>query len=149
MEDNLDTILYIIIALVAFVISAIGKKKKPAGQPGQSTQPFFGTSIDSDNPFISELEELLQDNSYKIAKSNEALESIKMKNDEQSSLIEKESFLTKEYNSKNRGSISDNRYDNPIKENEITESETNGSVSNEFDLKQAVIYSEILNRIEY
>ncbi len=157
MDDIFDSLIYIIITIVAFGISALGKKKKKATQrpvfPAQKQEP----NVVEEKPFLSNLEELLKEeigftnNTIKeevtfdpimgrkeIYEKEEVLDSVptEMLDDKVDVPYSIEYEDTNEIFSK---SISDKDISDE-NEDEILE---------EFNLRDAVIYSEIMNRREY
>ena len=130
MDDNFDSLIYIIITIVAFVISALGKKKKKSAQrvaPVNREEP----PQRRERPFLSNLEQLL----------NEELG------------INNQSF-TNQFEDKEEVPYSiefddtNEIYTNSVKDAELLESEDESSLA-DFNLEDAIIYSEIINRKEY
>ncbi|OFX88384.1 MAG: hypothetical protein A2W99_07890 [Bacteroidetes bacterium GWF2_33_16] len=153
MGDNFDTILYIIIGLVAFVISAIGKKKKAPIQSQRAENPFAELDMDAELPIFKSFEDLLNDQVrvekpvfQKVAEDKEVK---KIVQEGRSPFIEKNSLLTKKYIKHTLGNQQNEDSSSPISDSDLTKAEQEVYNVEEFDLKQAVINSEILNRKQY
>jgi len=152
MDDSFSTILYIIIAIVAFVISAIGKKKKAPVQSSQEDRPFNEPGIDSELPFFRNLEELLNEQAeekpvvHRIQKVPEPKREVQ---EGRSPFIESNSPLTSKYMMENNQRMKEEDISNPIYNDDLTKTDSEESTLDEFDLKQAIISSEILNRKQY
>lgn len=157
MEDFFDNLIFIIITIVAFAISALGKKKKkqpqvPPVRASAEKQPEEGKRT-----IFTNLEQLLRE---EIGLENKDLYE-DYEDDEvnkQEEVVEQpldtvppemlddipDTPYSIEYDNKdliNEESISDSdlTHEEVLSENE----------DEEFDLEKAVIYSEILNRKEY
>ncbi len=173
MEDIFDSLIYIIIVIVGFVISALGKKRKKSAQrvipnkqsqptqPAQSSQP----TQQKERPFLSNLEQLLNEELGIAEDKYEDVyeEEIPKKEAEPildspfSTLDTTESILDSiPVESRSNEDVpfsieyEDNNeiLKNPIKAGEIMDEEESEVLKN-FDLKEAIIYSEIINRKEY
>jgi hypothetical protein len=156
MEDNFDTIIYIIITIVAFAISALGKKKKK-----NSNQPFSNESPSKPKarPFLSNLEQLLKEemgipdqnlkNEYEFDYINEDYKQEYEKPEEIIKNPTKETITTED---KMPYSIeyedTSEIFSNSIQNSDLTKQEEE-SIIEDFNLRDAVIYSEIINRKEY
>jgi hypothetical protein len=152
MDDSFSTILYIIIAIVAFVISAIGKKKKAPVQSSQEDRQFNEPELDSELPFFRNLEELINEQADEkpiFRRVQEAAEPKKAVQEGRSPFIESNSPLTSKYLIQNNQRMKEEDTLNPIYNDDLTKTDTEESTIEEFDLKQAVISSEILNRKQY
>lgn len=158
MDDIFDSLIYIIITLAAFVISTLGKKKKknrtnvaPVSED-QSPQK-------EGRPLFSNLEKLLneelglEDTNY----TNEADEEVELKPEPESvekmekpldfvppeMLDEKEDIpYSIEYEDTSEV------FKDSIKDDELSDNNEEDVLPN-FNLEDAIIYSEILNRKEY
>lgn len=165
MDDIFDSLIYIIITLVAFVISALGKKKKktrPNTAPINKEQP----QQEKERPLLSNLEKLLneelgiEDRQY--TNQYEEQEQIDQPTEE-----EKLNFTSEEEPEQPLDHVPpemlDDKEDVPlsveyddtseifsksIKEEDLT-NEEQYEVLPDFNLKDAIIYSEIINRKEY
>ena len=158
MDDNFDSLIYIIITIVAFVISALGKKKKKSAQrvaPVNREEP----PQRRERPFLSNLEQLLneelginnqsftnqfeekvevRDKPEVVQKKEDPIDSVppEMLDDKEEVPYSIEFDDTNEI------------YTNSVKDAELLESEDESSLA-DFNLEDAIIYSEIINRKEY
>jgi len=166
MEDIFDSLIYIIIALVGFVISALGKKKKRDAKkivPKPSQEPTKPKA----RPFMSNLEQLLNE---ELGITNEEPE---ITYEEERPNKEYEPVLDSPVSSIDRvedaldsvpEEMLDEKEDIPYsveydKTNEILKHSIGNEdeedlddvkpVMEDFNLRDAVIYSEIINRKEY
>lgn len=153
MKDNFDTILYIIIALIAFVISAIGKKKKKP-EPSENDQSVFNTLINDEIPVYKEFEKIFNIQDAVVEK--EPVTKPQSKNIEKihipegrARLIEKNSLLTKSYVSSVHVQENNEIFNHAITNNDLTHDDETEKNIEEFDLRNAIVYSEILNRKKY
>ena len=150
MENILDNILYIVIALVAFIISLIGKKKKPPVHARSSEQPFSEPEFDTDPPLFKSFEEFLNENMGIESPAPQKPVEIKSNLQEgRSEMIENNSPLTKNYIKQTRGRIKQDIVSDALVDDDLTKQDQEEISFEEFDLKQAVISAEILNRKEY
>jgi hypothetical protein len=146
MEDGVSAILYIIISAIIILIGVLGKKKKPQQIPGGSGNgelegmDFFEKlglkDIDEDKEEYIDVEEEVEET--KKAGDSELHEiSITPTFSDQSEKMgeAEEKIFEEETEKENAYSILSDEVDYDI--NEIKE---------EFDLKKAIIYSEIINR---
>lgn len=157
MDDIFDNLIYIIITIVAFAISALGKKKKKDTQrisPVGNEKPFQEKS----NPFFANLEQLLneelgipdqkiqnqyiEDPVYTEEPKPKAEEVLDFVPPEMLDEIEDVPYSI-EYDDREEISSSS------IKDADITSEEEEESIIEGFNLRDAVIYSEIMNRREY
>ena len=168
MEDIFDSLIYIIIVIVGFIISALGKKKKKSAQKvvpinqTQATQP----TQQKERPFLSNLEQLLNEelgitedkyeNTYEEEipekKYEPVLDSPVSKLDTTESILDSVPVESKGNNEDAPFSIEydDNNeiFNSSIKDEEIVDVKESEVMKN-FDLEEAIIYSEIINRKEY
>jgi len=146
MEDGVSAILYIIISAIIILIGVLGKKKKPQqipGGPGNGEpegMDFFEKlglkDIDEDKEEYIDFEEEVEET--KKAGDNELHEvSIAPTFSDQSEKRAEveEKIFEEETEKENAYSILSDEFDNDINE-----------IKDEFDLKKAIIYSEIINR---
>jgi len=161
MDDLFDSLIYIIITLAAFVISALGKKKKkraPRYNPANQGEP----TEKKEKPFFSNLERLLNDelgiSTEEEKYPNQFEEEVELKEEPQK-VKEKEKPLdfvppemlddipdtpySIEYDDTNE------IFSKSIKDDDLAAEENDETVLDNFNLEDAVIYSEILNRKEY
>lgn len=166
MEDIFDSLIYIIIVIVGFIISALGKKKKKTAQrvvQNKQPQPTQPTQ-QKERPFLSNLEQLLNEE-LGIAEDkyeNTYEEEIQTKEYEPildaplSTLDNTENILdTVPDESKGENIPTSIEYEDTseiykdsIKDEEIIDVGER-EVLEKFDIKEAIIYSEIINRKEY
>lgn len=156
MGDNFDTIIYIIITIVAFVISALGKNKKKISNQPVSNKEY---SKPEKKPFLSNLEQLLKEemgipdqriqNEYEFDSINEDYAQ-EYKNPEE--IIENPPMEKNDVKEKTPFSIeyedTSEIFSDSIKDKDITKQEEEPIIE-DFNLRDAVIYSEIINRKEY
>ncbi|HKL09097.1 MAG TPA: hypothetical protein VJ896_10000 [Bacteroidales bacterium] len=160
MDDIFDSLIYILITLAAFAISLMGKKKKPAERPPAN---FTGDdhSENKSSPFISDLDRFFDDHDEESVDSEEVEPSFVGESKPQQRATDnqiKHEILDdvpeQSYNNKEKMPYSMDHadtgeiYSEPIKGTDLTieEEEERGA---DFDLEEAVIYSEILQRKEY
>lgn len=155
MEDYFDTILYIVIALITLAASFLGKKKKQSASPGQVSHPFDESELNVETPFFRSLEDIINEqmgiaeprtttvktDTEKIAKP--------VIQEGRSPLVEDNSPLTRSMAQPKREKIKNNEFSSPILDNDLTKPEEEESITDEFDIRQAIISSEILNRKQY
>ncbi|NOQ25237.1 MAG: hypothetical protein GQ564_07730 [Bacteroidales bacterium] len=158
MGDNFDTIIYIIITIVAFAISALGKKRKKDRNNNQSVSTE-SPSKPKARPFLSNLEQLLKEemgipdqkiqNEYGVNSINEDYEQEFENLEEMIENPTKETINTKdkipysiEYEDTNE------IFSDSIQDSDLTKQEEEPIIK-DFNLRDAVIYSEIINRKEY
>jgi hypothetical protein len=165
MDDIFDSLIYIIITLVAFAISVLGKKKKksrPNTAPINKEQP----QQEKERPLLSNLERLLneelgiEDRQY----SNQYEEQEQVDQPIEEEKYEPEQITKDEVPLDHvPPEMLDDKEDIPysieyddnseifsksIKEEDITDEEQQ-EVLPDFNLRDAIIYSEIINRKEY
>jgi len=159
MDDIFDNLIYIIITIVAFAISALGKKKKKDARRN-ATVPTSKESYEEpkEKPFLSNLEKLLND---EIGLTNQNIRQEK----EFEPIIEEETIFKekKEVLDSVPPEMLDDKEDIPysveyedtkdvfsssISDKDITKEEEE-VVLEDFNLRDAIIYSEIINRKEY
>lgn len=158
MGDNFDTIIYITITIVAFAISALGKKRKKDRNTNQSLSTE-SSSKPKARPFLSNLEQLLKEemgipdqnikNEYEADFINEDYEQEYENPEEMIENPTKEMINTKE---KMPYSIeyedTSEIFSDSIQNSDLTKQEEEPIIE-DFNLRDAVIYSEIINRKEY
>jgi len=165
MEDLFDNLIYIIIVLVGFIISALGKKKKKAVQQGVTSKSQTSAQP-KERPFLSNMEKLLNEelglakekyeNTYEEEMQEEEPESILdspiSKLDTTTDKIDSvpEEMITGKGKVPYSIEYDDNSkiFKDTIKDEAITEEEKS-ETQRDFDLEDAIIYSEIINRKEY
>jgi len=154
MDDIFDSLIYIIITIVAFAISILGKKRKKQKQAFSSGQ----------EPYKKEEEALLPD-LEKIIREQVGLRDPYTYEEQ---FIEQEEVIQEEKSSEILDVVppetKDDKKDVPysieyddtseifktaIKDTDISKSDEDEEVIENFNLHDAVIYSEILKRKEY
>jgi len=161
MDDIFDSLIYIVITIIAFAISFLGKKKKKPvthahvenfnQAPQQEQKPFFttlekllaeemGLGYENEFPYEEERKPVQQEKSViESVEAGEILDTVPQETAE--SKID--NLYSIEYD------------DNAIKNSEMKisditrEEDLSNDVLDDFDLQKAVIYSEILQRKEY
>jgi len=154
MDHIFDNLLYIVIALVTFGISALGKKKKKQGAIRRPTQNLVNKEKQSGLGFNLEKlikEELgLEDQNEQAYQTQTAEESVV-------EAIEKPLDFVPEYMLDDKEDVPYSvEYDDSVEiKNEISDSDITKDLQEEetllddFNLQEAIIYSEIINRKEY
>jgi len=132
MEIDIDSIIYIIISIAVLAVSALKKRKKQSGTSKSEKQSgssgifdFIEANFQSNTP---DQEEEIQ-TQYEV--SEKEPKSTREKQESYQQLIQNEEKRTIH--------VSPDNQEKELNEDEI-------DVSESFDLKEAVIYSEILNR---
>jgi len=158
MDDIFDSLIYIIIAIVAFAISVFGKKKKKDARtvsPVGNENPIER----KERPFLSNIEQLLNE---ELGIQNQNFDENEYEQDvvleEKPDVYEKEEILDSV-----PSEMLDDKEDTPysieyedtsevfsdsIKDTDITKEE-DSLIIEDFNLRDAVIYSEIINRKEF
>ena len=154
MDLDIGNILYVVITLVAIAASLLGKKKKPGGK---KSKPGFLENLDKilkmgqEDPSVV----TLQDYEPDIAEESEE-EFVS----EVSGIMSKAPSLMEEYEMllKNRGGslVKEMHYegDDSADSLEVLDLDDEGgtdyfNIVRDFDAKTAVVYSTIINRLEY
>lgn len=149
MDNIFDSWIYIVITIVAFVISTIGKKKKKkTGVP-----PFINENNGpKKKPFLSNLEQLLKEEMGIVQDDyqNEYISNpIEEQKEEVLDTVPKEMLDDKEdipYSIEYEDTSE--IFANSIEKKDITNEEED-LILKDFNLRDAIIYSEIINRKEY
>ena len=143
MDDIFDNLIYIIITVVIFIISAIGKNKKKQAQ--KATRITGGDNNEKkDSPFsFSNIEKLI--------KEEMGIEDQNIYNDPyENEVIGEEAVeeVLDTISEKKLDSKKDRAYS--IESSDLSNEESlEESILDDFNLQDAVIYSEIINRKEY
>ena len=158
MDDIFDSLIYIIIALVAFAISALSKKKKKQAQRPPSS---YDNQVEDNNDrktFIPNLEQLIRE---QIGVQDENI--FETEDEVIIDTIPKEESKSEVLDSVPPEML-DNKEDTPYSiEHEDTskifsdfelsnvtkEEQEDNTLFDDFDLRKAIVYSEIINRKEY
>ena len=145
MEDGVSSILYIIITAIIILVGVLGKKKKPQQIPGGSGNgepggmDFFeklGLREQEEQEGFIDVEEDEEMTEIPVDKETQRLSVtsvFKEQSDKKAEVTEK--AFEEETEEVNAYSEISDVYDNDINE-----------IKDEFDLKKAIIYSEIINR---
>jgi len=161
MDDIFDSLVYIVITIIAFAISLLGKKKKKpvprvreenyTPQPKQEQKPFFTTL----EKLLAEEMGLGYENEFPYEEERKPVQKEKpiVESVEAGEILDTVPQETAESKIDNLYSIEYD--DNAIKNSEMKisditrEEDLSNDVLDDFDLQKAVIYSEILQRKEY
>lgn len=156
MDDIFDSLIYIIITIAAFVISALGKKKKkhpnvPPIQRATEPQTEKKKTIFPDIEQLIKEEMGLETNDYvEDPFVNQGEEKIEIPKEQPLDYVPPEMLDDKPdipYSIEYDEDISEK---DSIKNSDISaEHMEDESELSDFDLKEAIIYSEIINRKEY
>jgi len=144
MEDGTSSILYIIISVIIILIGILGKKKKPQQIPGGSGNVETGgmdfyeklglKDTDERKEEFFDIQEAETTETAKREQHGSIITStFEDKSDKKAEVTEK--VFEEEIEEVNAYSEIADEYDNDINE-----------IKDEFDLKKAIIYSEIINR---
>ncbi|UCG27967.1 MAG: hypothetical protein JSV24_01015 [Bacteroidales bacterium] len=158
MEDGYGTIIYIVITIIALIITALGKKKKQTPRAPLREEPEIAVT----DPFEAfEFEEKEQETTIAEEKEEIPEEKPVMVNElgmiiEEgvSALKDKKSLSDTELEEMKKDMLTDDEdrisfvdptspYEEKLEESELNE------IMKDFDLKKAVIFSEILTRREF
>ena len=158
MDDIFDSLIYIVIAIVAFAISLLGKKKKKNLQRSPEIDPDTVNERE-EKPFLSNLEQLLNEElGIQNRNFDEDEYETEAELEEKPDVYEKEEILDSV-----PPEMLDDKEDMPysieyedtsevfsdsIKDTDITKEEED-SIIKDFNIRDAIIYSEIINRKEY
>ena len=157
MDDIFDNLIYIIIMIVVFVISAIGKNKKKQAQRSTVITESDNNKKE-DSPFsFNNIEKLIKEemgiedqNTFNDPYKNEVIQEEKIVEEVLDTVPEQKSDSKKD---KQYGiEYEDTRevFSNFIKSSDLSKKESSEkSILDDFNLQDAVIYSEIINRKEY
>jgi hypothetical protein len=155
MDDIFDNLIYIVIALVTFGISALGKKKKKQ-QKQISKSAENNTPEEKQSPFGFNLERLIKE---ELGVEDQYEQEYEGPTEKETvvEIIEKPLDFVPEHMLDNKEDIPYSiEYDEHIEiKSEISDSDLTQTSHDEktiledFDLQKAIIYSEILNRKEY
>ncbi len=145
MEDGVSSILYIIITAIIILVGVLGKKKKPQQIPGGSGNgktggmdffEKFGLREQEEQEGFIDVEEDEEMTEIPVDKETQRLSVtsvFKEQSDKTAEVTEK--AFEEETEEVNAYSEISDEYDNDMNE-----------IKDEFDLKKAIVYSEIINR---
>jgi hypothetical protein len=160
MDDIFDSLIYIIITIVAFAISILGKKKKKQNQTSFKSQVQYDNHEKEDNSLLPNLEKLIREqvgiqNPYSYEEQyveREVVQDEIIQQEEPSDILDvvppemlddKEDVpYSIEYDDTSE------IFKSSIKDTDLT-IEQEETVLDNFDIRDAVIFSEIINRKEY
>ena len=158
MEDSIGTIFYIILAVIALVITALNKKRKqktaqmPTEGKKDAFDPFQAFEEESSEPVV-EMPEAMTNFTVETPTVQSELEKIREEGvsafrtdpslSEQEEITMKEDSLTADQNDEQEEDWSQAYEARQEEESEIEK------IMDEFDLRKAVIHSEIINRKEF
>ncbi len=151
MDDIFDNLIYIVITIVAFAISILGKKKKKQNQPVYSSQEGNDHNNEGES-LLPNLEKLIREqvgiqNPYSYEEQEEIIK--EEKPSDIFDVVPPEMLDNKEdvpYSIEYQDTS--DIFKHSIKDSDLT-AEENDEVLENFDLQEAVIFSEILNRKEF
>lgn len=167
MEDLFDSLIYIIIAVAGLLISALGKKKKKPAPNVVSNKPDDTKEVKKKRPLLSNLEELLNEElglsekpyeqdyheEVEYKPSEPILDSPVSELDTTDDILDTvptKSRLGKEDSADNIKLDRDSEIlKNSIENDELRDDDEAINALSDFNLEDAIIYSEILNRKEY
>jgi hypothetical protein len=155
MEDIFDNLLYIVITIAALAISALGKKKKKQAQRASKVVQN-NESETKDSSYGFNIEKLIRD---ELGLDNQEY----VRDSEPEEIIDEETPVEEALDSVPKYMLDDKEdipysveYDDSaivsssIQDNDLTnENTSDGSILDDFNLQDAIIYSEIINRKEY
>ena len=160
MDDIFDSLIYIIITIVAFAISILGKKKKKQNQTSFKSQVQYDNYEKEDNSLLPNLEKLIREqvgiqNPYSYEEQYVEREEVQDEIIQQEKPSDILDVVPPEMLDDKEDVPYSIEYDDTseifkssIKDADLTIEEEDIVLDN-FDLRDAVIYSEIINRKEY
>lgn len=163
MEFDIGTILYIIITLVAVLIGVLGKKKKPgdggSGAPAGETRPSFMENLErvltqgQEQPQIADLRNYEEDLPAEEYLAEEPLEEVQpLTNPEMTLMQEYERLMKEGGRSAPDLMMAEGGVVSETLEVIDLDDETGTDyfeIVRDFDAGTAVVYSAIINRIDY
>jgi hypothetical protein len=156
MDDIFDNLIYIIITIVAFAISALGKKKKKDTRRTSNLSNVKPVQ-ERTNPFFANLEQLFNEEIAVPNQNyqNQYIEEVVVEKKPEPEIEQPLDFVPPEMLDDIEDVPYSIEYDDSedissssIKDAEITPEEDQPVIEG-FNLRDAVIYSEIMNRKEY
>ncbi len=158
MEDSIGTIFYIVLAIIALIITALNKKRKlkataPAmpKEEKEDFDPFEAFEQDSMEPATEVSDQTITD-TPKAPSVESKLESFI---DEGVSVFNKKSSVKERFENRfNKEVIKEDKKEQPPGDSsefyDVQQEESElDKIIKEFDLKKAIIHSEIINRKEF
>ena len=163
MDFDIGNILYIVITLVAVIIGLLGKKKKPAGQAegeeAGEAQPGFMENLErvlrmgQDNPEVAELQPFEEDLPEEVILESAADTELRYEPMKAPSIMDDYERIMQ-----NRQEQESDIYftgegdmDRIMEVIELDEDSGTGFLDmvQEFDARTAIVYSAIINRLDY
>mgnify|MGYP001819762365 CR=1 FL=1 len=153
MEFDIGNILYIVITLVAVLVGVLGKKKKPGtpstGEGGGPSQPGFMENLErllsggQENPAVVDLQEYEEDLPAEEILAEEKSPSIM---DDYERIMQGNPNQESDLYSSDGNSITE-----PIEVIDLGEEAGISffDIVNKFDARTAIVYSAIINRLDY
>lgn len=151
--------MYIVITLVAVIVGLLGKKKKPAGEgdkgPANEARPGFLENLE--RAFNMEQQEQVvdfRDNDEELTAQEEMVEAAPEPISKANSMMEEYDRLVEQRRKENRPDMILSEADSITEPMEVIQLEDEGGtdyfeVVKEFDAGTAVVYSAIINRVDY
>lgn len=163
MDFDIGNILYIVITLVAVIIGLLGKKKKPARQGeskgGSEAQPGFMENLErvlrmgQENPEVADLQSFEEDFPVEEIITSEAEPEARWEPLKAPNIMDDYERIMKHQQEDDTDNFNTGEGDmNKIIEViELDEESGTGflDIVQEFDAETAVVYSAILNRLDY
>jgi hypothetical protein len=163
MEFDIGNILYIVITLVAVIVGLLGKKKKPASQgeagEGSEARPSFMENLEralrmgQENPDVADLQEFEDDLPVEVIVDSEAESDERFQPMKAPSIMDdyERIMQSSQEDSQDIFFTGEGDMDQVLDVIELGEEGSTGFLDmvQEFDAKTAVVYSAILNRLDY
>jgi len=163
MEFDIGNILYIVITLVAVLVGVLGKKKKPgtpaSGEGGGKAQPGFMENLErfltmgQENPAVVDLQEFEEDLPVEESLVSE-LESESRYEPMKAPSIMDEYDRIMQGNQQEESDIYFSQGDSMMESLDLIELDEEAGTSffdivEKFDARTAIVYSAIINRLDY
>ncbi len=145
MEDGVSSILYIIITAIIILVGVLGKKKKPQQIPGGS-----GNGEPGGMDFFEKLGLREQEEQKGFIDVEEDEEMTEIPVDKETQRLSVTSVFKEQ--SEKKAEVTEKAFEEETEEvnaySEISDENDNdiNEIKDEFDLKKAIVYSEIINR---
>ncbi len=163
MEFDIGNILYIVITLVAVIIGLLGKKKKPVnkgeGEEGGEAQPGFMQNLErvlrmgQENPEVSELQAFEEDLPPEEVLVSEAEPNDRWEPIKAPSIMDEYERIMQSNQQEDPDIFfsGENEMDQVLDVIELDRESGTGflDVVQNFDARTAVVYSAIINRLDY
>lgn len=163
MEFDIGNILYIVITLVAVLVGVLGKKKKPGtpgtGEGGGKAQPGFMENLErlltggQENPAVVDLQEYEEDLPAEEGLASELEADSKWEPIKAPSIMDEYDRIM-QGNQQEESDIFFTEGDSLMESLEVIELDKEAGTDfldmvNKFDARTAVVYSAIINRLDY